>query len=136
MLLLAILHFIPDADDPYGLVGRLIAGLPPGSYLAVSHATNEYMTAQQAAAGEAAATAGSHAPFKLRSRAEIGRFLTGLDLVNPGLVSVADWRSEHEPQPRPAPADTAILGALARIPGPASRRRPAGRIRPAPRRGG
>lgn len=130
LLLLAILHFIPDACDPYGIVARLVAVLPPGSFLAISHATNEYMTAEQATAGEAAATASSHTPFKLRSRTEISQFLTGLQPVDPGLISVADWRSEHERQPRPSPADTAILGAIARIPDRAFAGRRGARVRP------
>jgi S-adenosyl methyltransferase len=41
LLLLAVLHFVPDQDDPWGITGRLMDALPPGSYLAVSHVTPE-----------------------------------------------------------------------------------------------
>jgi hypothetical protein len=41
ILLIAVLHFIPDADDPYGVVARLLAGLPSGSYLVIGHAASD-----------------------------------------------------------------------------------------------
>jgi hypothetical protein len=112
LILVAILHFVPDADDPYGIVARLLDALPSGSYLVGSHATADELAPQLAAE----IAAGRHGSGQLRSRAEFARFFDGLELVPPGIVSVSEWRAEHEPQPRPTVADTAVWGAVARIP--------------------
>jgi hypothetical protein len=55
-------------------------------------------------------------PFQFRFRDQFARFLTGLQLVPPGIVSVAEWRADTEQQPRPTAAETAVYGAVARIP--------------------
>jgi hypothetical protein len=87
VLMIAILHFVLDADRPHEIVARYVDRLSDGGFLAVSHALTvagtEEMTelyADQAISAQA------------RSEPEIGRFLTGLDLVPPGLVPVDAWR--------------------------------------------
>jgi S-adenosyl methyltransferase len=114
LMLVAILHFVKDADDPYAHVRRLVAAMPSGSYLTITHATNDYMPPETSAAVSAADTR-TQVPFQFRSRDEFARFLTGLELVPPGIVSVAEWRAEQERPPRPTPAQTAVYGAVARI---------------------
>ncbi len=114
LLLVAILHFIVDADDPYGAVARLVDAMPPGSYLVVTHATSDFMPPEVAAA-TTAADAARRGPFQYRTRQEFARFLDGLELVPPGIVPLAEWRAEHEPQPRPSATDIAGYGAVARI---------------------
>jgi hypothetical protein len=111
LILAAIMHFIPDEDDPYGIVARLVAALPQSSYLIMSHATNDYLTPQEVAE----IVAGRYGPFFARSHTEFARFFTGLDLVAPGIVSVAEWRAQNEPQPRPTAADAYTYCAVARI---------------------
>jgi len=111
LLLVAVLHFIPDADDPYGVVARLVAGLPAGSYLVVSHATSEDVSEEVTAR----AAVGS-APVWLRSREDIARFFDGLDLLPPGLVSTVQWRAEYETQPRPTAAEVATYCGIGWIP--------------------
>jgi hypothetical protein len=112
LLLIATVHFMPDEDDPYGIVARLVAALPPGSYLVMSHATSDYLP-QELVADIAT---GRHGAGKLRTREEFVRFFDGLELVSPGIVPVAEWRAEDEPQPRPSPTDTGVYAAVARIP--------------------
>jgi hypothetical protein len=112
LMLLAILHFVPEQDDPYRIVARLVEALPPGSYLVASHATSDYLPPRLVAD----IAAGRHGQGRLRTEAEFARFFTGLDLVPPGIVPVPEWRAEHEPQPRPSAADTAMYCAAARIP--------------------
>jgi hypothetical protein len=112
LMLVAILHFIRDADDPYGVVGRLVSAMPAGSYLALTHATHDYMPPETFAAVSAADT---QMPFQFRSRDQFARFFDGLDIQPPGIVSVSEWRDEDEEQPRPTPAETAVYGAVARI---------------------
>jgi hypothetical protein len=92
VLMVTILHFIPDADDPAGVVGRLTGRLVPGSHLVISHATHEAApdTAAEVAKLYASTSAAAHA----RSRQEILRFFGGFDLVEPGLVHQPRWRPE------------------------------------------
>ena len=112
LMLVAILHFVPDEADPYGIVARLVGALPSGSFLVISHASGDFWTPEL----NADIAAGRYGVFWPRPRAEFARFLDGLELVSPGIVSVADWRAEDEPPPRPTAADTATYGAVARVP--------------------
>ena len=111
LMLGAILHFIPDEDDPYGIVARLVGALPKGSYLVASHATNDFLTPQEVAE----IVAGRWGPFFARSEAEFARFFEGCALVPPGIVSVAEWRAEAEPRPRPSAADAYTYCAVAAV---------------------
>ncbi|MFI7603080.1 SAM-dependent methyltransferase [Actinoplanes sp. NPDC049681] len=111
LMLLAILHFVPEGDDPYAIVRRLVGALPPGSYLVVSHATSDYLPPELIAD----ISSGRHGQGRLRTRDEIARFFDGLELIPPGLAPVAEWRAEDEPAPRPAPAETAMYAGVARI---------------------
>jgi hypothetical protein len=91
VLLIGILQLIPDADDPHGIVARLVEAVPRGSWLAVYHPASDI---DQYRVGEAvrrvnARTAGS---TTLRSHAEIARFFDGLQLLEPGLVQVHRWQ--------------------------------------------
>ncbi|MGC4896668.1 SAM-dependent methyltransferase [Micromonospora sp. DT31] len=117
LMLLAVLHFVPDGEDPYAIVTRLLDALPAGSYLAASHATHDYLPASVAAEAKAAARGGGpHGVINLRSQAEFVRFFDGLDLVEPGVCSVAEWRAEGEPEPRPSVVDVSMYGGVARKP--------------------
>jgi hypothetical protein len=115
LMLIAILHFIMDKDDPYGIVTRLVDQMPSGSYLAMSHATYDYMSARNAAELDATNEA-RNVVFRARSRSEFTRFFDGLELVTPGIVDVSEWRAGDEPPPRPTVADSAVYCAVARIP--------------------
>jgi len=86
LLLVAILHFIAENENPAGLVAALRDALPAGSYLGLSHATNDFRTdtAEVAAAVYNKATS----PATLRSHAEIAAFFGGWGLVDPGLGRV------------------------------------------------
>jgi S-adenosyl methyltransferase len=93
VLLAAVLHFVPDDDDPAGVVARLRDAAAPGSSLVISHACEPAeMTVQQEKV--LAAYNEQTAPLRLRSRDEIERFFTGWRLVAPGLVRPAHWRPE------------------------------------------
>jgi len=98
LLLIAIVHFLTDAENPAGILGTLRDALPPGSYLAMSHATGDFRAeaARQAAAVYDQATS----PVTLRGHAQIAALLDGWDLVGPGLVQVPLWRPDGKP-PRP-----------------------------------
>jgi hypothetical protein len=115
LMLVAILHFLGDDDDPYQVVARLVAAMPAGSFLVASHATTDPLPAE-VAVRLGAASAASGIDVRFRDRGEFGRFFGGLELVDPGVVSVTDWRVQDDPSPRPSAAQTGVYGAVARIP--------------------
>jgi hypothetical protein len=93
IMMLGILNFVLDTGEARAIVNRLLGAVPSGSYLAVSHPTLEL-------GGEANEEAmrfwNEHAkpPIRARSGQEISLFLSGLELVEPGLVSCSQWRPE------------------------------------------
>ncbi|OLT12458.1 methyltransferase [Actinomadura sp. CNU-125] len=115
LMLVAIMHFITDDEDPYGLVAQLVDALPSGSHIVITHATGDHLTPDEYAAAEET-NARSGVPFRLRSRAEFARFFDGLDLIDPGVTSVVDWRPDTPPEQRPSVEDVSMYCAAARIP--------------------
>ena len=92
MLLVGVLHCIPDDDDPAAIVAELIAAVPPGSYLVIAHPASDVDTERMAKSmGEYNKQAA--APVTARSHAEVCRFFAGLDLVEPGVVQLHRWRA-------------------------------------------
>jgi len=91
VLLLSVLHFIPDADDPHGVVKRLMDAVPTGSFLVVCHAPSDLLPAQIAEMTRRYVASGA-APMRPRSRAEVAGFFEGLELIGPGVVPSAEWR--------------------------------------------
>jgi SAM-dependent methyltransferase len=112
VLLVAILHFLADADDPAGVVATLMAALPPGSCLAISHLTaDHYAHADRVAEVYADTTAGLH----LRTRAEIEAFFCGLPLLPPGaLTYTGSWHPDPDTAPPSAPGGSSIWCGIAR----------------------
>jgi hypothetical protein len=104
VLLIAVLHFIPDDADPHGIVQAITARLAPGSYLAVSHGTADHLD-HGAAKAARAAYEGASAPGVPRSRTGIERFLDGLEPVPPGVTDVTAW------PPAPGPGRTRLRSA-------------------------
>ncbi|WP_369188379.1 SAM-dependent methyltransferase [Streptomyces sp. R08] len=99
----ALLHFVTDDQDPYGLVERLVSVLPSGSALAISHVTADFAPEPWAKVTAIYEEAGT--PVKVRSRDEVARFFTGLDLLEPGIAVGHRWR--------PAPATEELSEAEA-----------------------
>ncbi|MFB7495794.1 SAM-dependent methyltransferase [Streptomyces sp. NPDC056161] len=95
LLLVAILHFLTDAERPGEVVAALRDALPTGSYLVLSHATGDFAdrSAAQAVYSKATAT------LNLRSHAAVGQFFDGFDLIEPGLVQAPFWRPDAPPPP-------------------------------------
>jgi len=109
VLLVAVLHFISDDDNPLAIVAAIIDALPPDSYLVLSHVASDIRR-------ESAASAAVHykkvsSGATLRGREEILRFFAGLELIEPGVVQVPYW---HTDGPEPADAGKVwILGVSA-----------------------
>jgi hypothetical protein len=99
LLMTAVVHFIPDDQDPWGLVARYVAMLAPGSFLGLSHATYEKLPERMVRAGVGAYQKTSEHLY-LRSAAQIERFFDGLEMLTPyegatpGLTYVGLWGAE------------------------------------------
>ncbi len=107
----AILHFVPDSDDPYGVIRRLLDALAPGSYLALSHGTADF-----GSTGSAEGVASYRArgiTLQLRDAAELARFFDGLDLVDPGVQALNRWRPESDSALTEDPIN--MYGAVGRL---------------------
>jgi SAM-dependent methyltransferase len=96
LLLVAVLHFLTDADKPEEIIATLRDALAPGSHLILSHATGDFADRSGAAAVYSKATAS----MNLRTRTEIERFFDGFELIDPGLAQVPFWRPDTPPPPR------------------------------------
>jgi hypothetical protein len=112
VMLIAIMHLIVDADDPYGIVGTLTGAVPPGSYLALSQVASDIQAEQMAEAAKRYNRL-AHETQRHRSHAEVERFFDGLDLIEPGLVAVQQWRPRS---PAEAGARSAMWGGVASKP--------------------
>jgi len=98
VLMVAVLHFVPDSDDPCGVVARYRDALPSGGYLAISHGTLEGIPEDGLDDTERvqAIYRRTDSPLVLRSHAEVTGFFTGLTLVEPGVVALPEWRPDSD----------------------------------------
>ncbi len=92
VLMVALLHFVPDSDDPAALISRYRKSMGPGSHLVVSHATHEGQPDQ--AGPHRALYRRTATPMTMRSRPEIVALLDGFELVEPGVVFLPQWRPD------------------------------------------
>lgn len=120
VLLVAVLHFLRDPDDPWPLVERIKRKLAPGSYVVISHVTGDEISTESARAATEVYE-GASAPGVVRSQYEIARFFSGLNLVEPGLVEGSAWRLPPLGR-RPRPA--LFYAGIGRKPVPDRRRLP------------
>jgi hypothetical protein len=112
LILNAVIHHVLDEEDPYGIVSRYKDALAPGSYMQLTHFCD---SSAEARANEQVLK-DSLGRGQIRSREQIERFFDGLDLVEPGLVYLPQWRPD-EPVSLPlSPGSMAILGGVARKP--------------------
>jgi len=92
VLFVAVLHFVSDQEDPAGLVRRYRDALPPGSHVILSHAAVEEQRNIEVA--DAYRSASASAPFVARTREQVTSFLDGLEILEPGVVALHEWRPE------------------------------------------
>src|SRR6266511_1883755 len=111
VLLIAVLHFLPDADDPAGIVGQLRRAVAPGSYLAIAHSSDEG-TPPQGMDRARQVYARSDNEIITRSKAQIEALFSSWDLVPPGVVRAPLWRPDPGEQP---PSDAAAFPGFAGV---------------------
>jgi hypothetical protein len=91
IMLIAVMHLIVDNDDPYGIVNALKAAMAPGSYLALSQVASD-IEAEKVAEARRTYNILARETQRHRTKDEVARFFDGLQLVEPGLVPVQQWR--------------------------------------------
>ena len=110
--LLAIVHVIPDSDDPHAIVAKVMDAVPPGSHLAVSHVGSELLQEDKQDGVRNLANRVAQQTPNYRSREQMARFFDGMDLVEPGIVRVEEWRAD--PGTAGAPARSSMWCAVGR----------------------
>jgi hypothetical protein len=114
VLLLAIVHFIPDSDDPAGIVSRIRESLVPGSHVALSHVVIDERP--QVAPGVERVYQSASAPFVSRMSDQVMPFFDGLELVEPGVVNLHEWRPDiHHFTPRLEQVGSYFLCGVGRV---------------------
>ncbi|MGV2918354.1 SAM-dependent methyltransferase [Streptomyces alfalfae] len=109
--MIALMHFVTDEEDPYGLTRTLLDALPSGSYLMFSHGTTDEhphlvkSVTKTYREGEI--------PLRMRTRAEVEPFFEGLELLPPGLVTATQW---YRDTPAPVEEPSGFYVGVARLP--------------------
>jgi O-methyltransferase involved in polyketide biosynthesis len=110
VMLAAVLQYIPDDGDPYTLVSQLMAAVPPGSYVVISHPASD-INAEQVAKSMQRYNERAVGDATPRTRAEGTRFFTGLAPLSPGVVTITEWRPQT---PAADAASIAMWGGVGR----------------------
>jgi O-methyltransferase involved in polyketide biosynthesis len=97
VMALMVLQYVPDSDSPQQIVARLMDAVPPGSYLTISDTTRDVDTDRVATTASRLNARMGPTRQTRRSRDEISRYFEGLDLVDPGLVLLPQWRAVPNP---------------------------------------
>jgi O-methyltransferase involved in polyketide biosynthesis len=113
LILVAVAHFLADHDEANRVVRTLTDALAPGSYVVMSYATTDFLTPELKANWDESLRTG-RSDVHPRTRAEFDEFLTGLELVDPGVVPVGDWRPDPDGEEHPTPVEASIFGVVAR----------------------
>ena len=111
IMLLAILHYIPDLDEAQRIVARLIRAVPSGSYLTISHAASDISPEEMAEMIRRMNQHLAEGNHVGRTREVVAQFFDGLDVLEPGVVKVTQWRPESQVE---AEGPTSLWGGVAR----------------------
>jgi len=115
VLLFSVLHFIPDEDDPKGILAAYHDAVVPGSYLAMTHGTADYRP-EEAKAARSVYARSSH-QVTSRSREAVLDLFAGCELLDPGLTDAIRWRPDPQGPPDPLGGDVtrySLYGAVGR----------------------
>jgi O-methyltransferase involved in polyketide biosynthesis len=117
VMLLGILHFVADLDEVRAILNRLLDAVPAGSYVALTHATLE-LGGQANAEAQASWNEKAAVPLTPRTREQLSGLLHGLEVLEPGIVSMNQWRPDEnvERGADGSPVEAAGWCAVARKP--------------------
>jgi hypothetical protein len=102
----ALMHFVTDAQDPYGTVRRLLDALPSGSALGLSHCTPDFDPSTWQKVTDIYTSAGT--PVRFRSLEDVARFFDGLELLDPGVTVGHRWRPDAPEGDAPTDAEVSL----------------------------
>jgi hypothetical protein len=114
VLMFLVLPFVPDTDEPAGIVAAYREATCPGSYLAVTHGTSDYRSAATVENVAAVYQQASHT-MNLRSKAQIAKILDGYELLEPGLTDTIAWRPDPDGPTDPLGGDLAAYSMYAAV---------------------
>jgi SAM-dependent methyltransferase len=114
LLMVSVLHFVPDSQDPRGAISRYLDVLAPGSYFVVSHGTLEDLKDMPEGADRVYDR--TTTPFFSRTRREILDLMAGTELVEPGLVWTTQWHPDSPEEVGEHPERASILAGVGRVP--------------------
>lgn len=114
VLMVAILHFIPDSDEPLDIIGRYRQRMAPGSYLAISHVTDDVYPEKVHKLVDVYQDSSN--PVTTRSKQRVAELFTGFDMVEPGIVWTPEWRPETPEQVGEHPESSVIYAGVGRRP--------------------
>jgi O-methyltransferase involved in polyketide biosynthesis len=115
ILLLGVLHFVPDDDEAARIAAGFRSALGPGGYLAISHASMRELSEELEREGQRVISRTSAPGAASRTAAQVAAFFEGLELVEPGLVDIQDWRPETDVL-LPKEGAAGAVGGVARHP--------------------
>ena len=115
VLMVAVLHFVPDSDDPASVIGRYLDAVVPGSYLAISHASLEGDEPERAE-DATEQFRNNVSAFTMRTRAEITSLFDRVELVEPGVVYLTEWKPD-DGDDASDPAWTSTFAGMGRVTG-------------------
>jgi S-adenosyl methyltransferase len=113
LVLVAVVHFLSDQDQAREIVHTLLDALPPGSHLVMTCATTDFLTPELKANWDESLRTGRSDVYP-RTRAEFDQFLTGLEVIDPGVVPISEWRPSATDEERPTPVEASLFGVVAR----------------------
>ena len=115
LVLVAVVHFLPDQEQAREVVHTLLDALPSGSHLIMSCGTTDFLTPELTANWDESLRTGRSDVYP-RTRAQFDEFFAGLELIDPGVVAVSEWRPDPEAEEHASPVDASIFGAVGRKP--------------------
>lgn len=118
LLLVAVLHFLEDTDEPYAAVAALRDALAPGSLLILTHASYEGIPLSEEVAGEVVGVYRDiRNPLVMRTGKQISRFFDGFELLDPGVVAMPNWHpgGAEAPGDGEAPEDPYAFSGFAGV---------------------
>ncbi|MEV6648649.1 SAM-dependent methyltransferase [Amycolatopsis sp. NPDC051371] len=92
LLMLLMLHWVPDESDPLDLVARYSSALAPGSFLAITHVTGDHQGENLEDATDVIKESRSPDQVTLRTHDQVSALFAGFEIVEPGLVGCGEWR--------------------------------------------
>ncbi|MER7805117.1 SAM-dependent methyltransferase [Streptomyces parvulus] len=113
-LFVSVLHCLPDGDRPGELVRRVAQRLAPGSFVVVCQLVSAHADVRERVTALMDRATGGHWG-RVREEAEVRAYFTGMDLLEPGLVDVTDWRPHEKDVPRPRSEEWVEWGGVARL---------------------